>query len=681
MTLFQPPEDTHRWLQDRHSVSVDKFIKYENRRARHAMRQLHALTDTLTQEILSRLDMSRSTPASVNGEYQYYLRDIEGLARPLHCLRCSGVEEIIFDENDLSPLLTSLPDLDPQQAPADLRSLGTSPDQRYWVVAIDWLGNERYQLWVKDLHTSTFLTHSDYDAAAQIAWVDDQRFIWLKLDERNRPFQACEYRLDQVSEPVVPFTDSVPLFEEAEPDYSLSIRRSASGAFIFLSISHLQTSNEVYFLATDQPVLHFSCFAKMRPGIRYQLTHHGSHFYLLTNEYGSNNSLHRVIWSDGHIISTETLQHSQPDVELCRLQAFALHLVLYRRHGQKVEISILNPETLTQKFISLPEQIYTVHYADNLEFDSHTLKFFYSSLVTPDTLFQTDMNSLTLSVEDQLNVTGYTPDDYQCEYVHAETDEGVSIPISLVYKRDSLRPTGNPLLLYGYGAYGYSLPVDFTSLRLSLLDRGFIYAIAHVRGGGELGPDWHSQGKLLNKHHSFSDFICCAEYLKENGYTSTAQLAVMGESAGGLLVTAAVNQRPDLCAALIAINPFVDALNTLSNPELPGTSEEWVEWGNPAEQQFHTAILDYSPYENIHEAAYPDMLLTCSLHDAQVPYWEACKYQRRLKQHSTRDSELLLQINTEYGHNGIRDRYHYIHDQAQQFAWLIHKLTNSTGAD
>jgi len=676
MKAFQSPEDTHRWLQDRDSVSVGQFIKHENRLTQHAMRQLYPLTDVITQEIVGRLDISRSTPASVNGKYQYYLRDIEGLAQPLHCRSCLGVEEIILDENDLSHLLVNLPDIDmgPQQSPADVRSLGTSPDQRYWVAAIDWLGNARYQLWVKDLYSGEYSACSECNAAAQIAWIDHQRFIWLKLDDRNRPFMACQAQLHQARENTTTFADSLTLFEEAQPDYSLSIQRSASGRFIFLTVSHLQTSNEVHLLATDQPQLYFTCFAHMQPGIRYQLTHHDRYFYLLSNAQGSNNSLQQVAWANGRIISQQEILACKPDIELCRLQAFASHLVLYQRRGQRIEISTLDPETMAQHFISLPEQSYTVHYADNLEFNSADLRFFYSSLVTPDTLFRFDMNNLLLCVEDQLKVAGYNPDQYHCEYISVEADDGVQVPVSLVYRRDLRHATGNPLLLYGYGAYGHSLPVDFTSSRLSLLDRGFIYAIAHVRGGGEMGPAWHQQGKRQNKQRSFSDFICCAEYLKAEGYTNTEQLAIMGEYAGGLLVTAAVNQRPHLCRALVGVNPFVDVLNTLSNPTLPGTTEEWVEWGNPADESDHQTLLSYSPYENIHAAAYPDMLLSCSLQDAQVPYWEACKYLSRLKQHNTRDGELLLQINTEHSHSGTRDRYHYIHDQAQQFAWLINKL-------
>jgi len=663
-------QNSYGWLEQRESSEVKAFIAEQNRITDTALDRNQPLVDAMVAEIAGRLDMARQTPASVKGEYRYYQRDIEDLPRPLHCRSKGGVEEILFDENGLEMLWPESGNAALERTlPADVRFLGVNPDQSRFAVVIDWLGDERYQLWIGDIASGELTAPCRYPVSAEIAWVDSRRFICLQVDDRNRPCLAFQYTLggEHRHKPRL-------LFSELDESFSLSIRRSASGSYVFLTSTQLQTSNEVYLLHSAATVPEFVCFARRQPGVLYYLTHHGEYFYVLSNQQGENRALSRV--RVDRFLSTEPalVIDCDPAVELYRLQAFQSHLVLYQRRGQRTEMLVVNPESLETDRIALPDNSYTVSYADNLDFDSHIVRFFYASLIVPDRLYAHDMVNRKLAIEDQLMVKGYDWRKYRTESLEIEVEPGVHVPVSLVYREDLRCESGNPLLLYGYGAYGYSLPVDFTSLRLSLLDRGFIYAIAHVRGGGELGPGWHRQGKRHNKPNSFTDFIACADNLVSAGYTTADQLALMGESAGGLLVTAALNLRPDLCRAVVAINPFVDVISTLQNTRLPGTTEEWVEWGNPASAVDLTRLRTYSPLENIQDASYPDMLLICSLHDAQVPYWEACKYRLRLAEQSQNNSEILLRVRDESGHQGISDRYRYIEEEATVFAYLVHKL-------
>lgn len=663
--------DNYTWLHNKNSQVVADFIQQENQSTEQALGRHADLQQQLVEEMLDRLELSRSTAETSFGEYAYYLKELEGQVFPLYCRRKGAQEEVLFDGNDLREIAA----IDPSRSgcsPVDQRVLALCPDQRYWVIAFDWTGNERYQLWVKDLQTNTFVAHTEADVAAQIAWIDAHRFVGLQLDYRNRPYQAIQFSLPP-EEPGKPMQERK-LYEEVDVDWFLSVQRSASGAYVFLTVKRLQDSTEIHVLYTSESAPKFYCFEQRSPGVRYQLTHHGSHFYVITNEHGANKSLHRIGLGKYGVIEAEDLQACDTEVELYRLQAFNDFLVLYTRHGFRTVIEVIDPQTWEKKQVRFPEESYVLSYAENLNYTSSELRFFYSSLTTPYVFYRYEMAQGTLAEEYTLAVKNYEREQYTTRCIPVKMLDGVEVPVTLVYKESLRREGGNPMLLYGYGAYGYHVPVEFTSPKISLLDRGFIYAIAHVRGGGAYGLQWHAAGKHLNKHNSINDFNACAEFLKREKYTSREQLAIMGESAGGLLVTAAINKIPDLCAAVVAINPFVDVYNTLSNPELPGTSEEWIEWGNPEVEEDSAYILSYSPYENIRHLPYPDMLLICSFNDAQVPFWEACKYKLRLAERNTNACELLLHIRTDVGHQNSNDRYAYVEQEARIYAYLIHKL-------
>lgn len=662
-------KDTYQWLENKESKEVASFILNENKNTAKTLKNSSLLQDTIAKEIIARMEMNRTTPPAEFNGYCYYLREVEEQPFPIYCRSYNDQEETLLDANHLEVIDSSLKN----KIPADLQTLDLCPNQKFWALAIDWEGNERYQIWIKDLEKNTFFRGTENEMAPKIAWIDGSRLIALKLNDRNRASHAILLTLDKGS--LIKLTLKS-IFEENDESLSLSICRSASGSFVFLTKSLLGDSTEIHLLKTsdhEHPI--FQRFLQRRPGIRYQITHHGDYFYVISDDTGSNKRLYRVPTGAKPTAEAEVICHCTPDTELYRLQAFKDFLVLYQRNKFQTEILLVNPSTLEKRKINFPEPSYSIAYADNLMYESTMCYFYYSSLTTPDLLYGYNTTKDLLFIAHETQINHYQKANYQSELLHVPANGGIKIPITLVYRKNLKNARGNPLVLYGYGAYGYGIPVEFSSLRISLLDRGIIYAIAHTRGGGELGPEWHEQGKFLNKFNSINDFISCVNYLKKEGYTTTDQLAVMGESAGGLLVAAAINRHPDICRAMVAINPFLDVFGTLNNPALPGTTEEWVEWGNPANPEEKAYILSYSPFENIKRAIYPDMLLTCSLNDTQVPYWEACKYKLRITEINGHDQQVLLIIHKHQGHQGSIHKYDLIDNEAQLYAYLITKLS------
>lgn len=655
--------ELQHWLEDSSLTVTKEFIAEANKASARALANLQPLTDLIATEITGRLEMDRHMPAYSQGEFSYSLRDVVGQEKPLfYRTYKDGTTTLIFDEN--SEPMALLPTDCSQLL---VHRLDCDPSQSYLPIALDPLGNERFILNLKNMFTGLYFPiNLEVDAIApQLAWLDSTRFVYIALDHRNRPFQAWLYHLD--------LQQSELLYEEFNQRISLSVRRSESGQFIFLTATELQKSSVVY---------HTHCeaanpkFALLRPGKELQqdqLYHQGEYFYLISNHQGENYGLYRTKVKDTLCLSWDCLIPPSATKQLVRLQVFAKHLVLYTREEQFITISVISPQGKPISTIPMPEAHYVISRAENRDFESNCLRFNYSSLLRPHTLYEFNFTTQQLSHIDQITVNGYCPEEYCCEYLDV-CNQGVKVPVSLVYKKSLRREQGNPMLLYTYGAYGYCFPDEFTSTRLSLLDRGFIYAIAHVRGGGERGPQWHDKGKGLHKKNSIEDLICCAEFLCEKNYTSAEQLALMGESAGGLVVCAAINQHPAICKAVVAINPFVDVIDTLSNEALPGTSEEWCEWGDPHDPQMAEYIASYDPIKNIRKVSdYPDMLLSCAMHDAQVPYWEACKYYLQHQNQYT-NAEIILTINTG-GHQNSSARYSNINTLATQYSYLINKLS------
>jgi len=413
--------------------------------------------------------------------------------------------------------------------------------------------------------------------------------------------------------------------------------------------------------------------------VEYNIEHHESRFFIVTNENATN---FKLMETPVHATSVENWREVIPhraDVFIEGAAAFQNHLVLFeRRDGLKqIRISAADGRTGVH-YVSFPDPVYNVRPEENPEFKSSALRFTYSSLISPNSVIDFHMDTHEWELRKRQEIpSGYDASAYVTERLHASAPDGTRIPISMVYKKGLRKDGRNPALLYGYGSYGFSIDADFVSSRFSLIDRGFVFAIAHIRGGSELGRPWYDNGKLLNKRNTFTDFIACAEYLISQGYTSPDDLAIMGGSAGGLLVGACMTMRPDLFKAVVAKVPFVDVVSTMSDASIPLTTSEYDEWGNPDNKTYFDYIMSYSPYDNIHASAYPDVLLTTGLQDPRVAYWEPAKFAAKLRAMKTSGSLLLLKTNMDAGHGGASGRYDYLREVAFDYAFLIDRLMSA----
>jgi oligopeptidase B len=409
--------------------------------------------------------------------------------------------------------------------------------------------------------------------------------------------------------------------------------------------------------------------------VEYSAAHHGEHFYIRINDAGKNFRLVKTPVKHPSKADFIEVRAHREDVLLESVDAFRDHLVVAERENGLRQISVENLKTGVRHRVEFPEPVYAAGPAENPEFDTAVLRFWYTSLVTPPSVFDYDMEARTRELKKQTEVPGYDPEQYRSERLFAEAKDGEPVPISLVYRKGLVRDGRAPALLYGYGAYGLSSEPAFSSDRLSLLDRGFVYAIAHVRGGSEMGRHWYDDGKLLRKKNTFTDFIACAERLIAEGYTSSGRLAILGGSAGGLLMGAVVNLRPDLFRTAVAKVPFVDVLNTMLDATLPLTVTEYEEWGNPQERAAYEYIRSYSPYDNVEPREYPEMLITAGLNDPRVSYWEPAKWAARLRAVKRDGNLLLLKVNMGAGHFGASGRYARFRETAFEWAFLLKTLS------
>jgi oligopeptidase B len=612
----------------------------------------------LYREMLGRIqEADLDVPVLLDG-YYYYSRTEENKQYRIHCRKLGSLdaaEEVLLDENALAA----------GKRYFRLGVFEVSPDHRLLAYSIDTNGSEVYTLRILDLATGK-LAGEIRNTHNSAKWANDNRtLLYTTLDAAKRPDRLCRHVLGRGPE-----NDEV-LFEEPDHAFRLKIDKTKSRRFLILLLKS-NTTSEVHYLEADRPEGVFQVMCPRRPDVEYYVSHHDERFFILTNEEAPHfrlftapvNNPARANWR-------EFLAH-RGDVLVEGVDVFRDHLVIYEREDglRKIRISDLQGDGV--HYVDFDEPAYTLVPGWNPEFNSSQLRFRYNSLVTPESVFDYDMNGRERTLRKRYEVVGgYDPARYQSERLLAVAPGGVRVPISLVYKRGLKRDGGNPLLLYGYGAYGHSTDPAFSSNRLSLLDRGFVFAIAHVRGGKEMGRAWYEQGKLLNKKNTFDDFIACAEHLIHHGYTSPRKLAIYGGSAGGLLVGVVLNLRPDLFAAAVASVPFVDAVNTMLDPSIPLTVIEYDEWGNPNDRQYYNYIKSYAPYENVRAQPYPHLLVTTGFNDSRVQYWEPAKWVARLRARKTGESRLLLKTKMSAGHGGPSGRYEQLRETAFQYAFLL----------
>ncbi|WP_095080259.1 S9 family peptidase [Pseudomonas sp. Irchel s3h17] len=663
-------DDPYAWLQERDTAPVLDYLKAENDYQEAQLADQAGLRETLFNEIKGRIletDLSLPSPW---GPYLYYTRTIAGdeYARHYRCPRPAD-DSLQVDESREQLLL------DPNElANGGFFSLGAfsiSPDHQRLAYSLDTIGDETYTLFIKELSNGKISELAFEDCDGSMTWANDSLTLFFaELDETHRPHKLFRYRLDG--------TAAEEVFHEPDGRFFLHCYRSSSERQLLLSLGS-KTTSEVWALDAMQPQQAFTCLAPRIEDHEYDVDHGKLDdqwtWLIRSNRDGINFALYQAI-DTGVAPTQDDWQNLIPHSDTVMLDGMSLNataMTLSLREGGLPIIEV-HPQGLPAYRVRLPDAAYSLHVQNSLEFVSERIRLRYEALNRPAQVRQLELASGEQKVLKETPVLGpFDADAYISQRLWATAPDGTQVPISLVVKRDRLgQPT--PLYLYGYGAYGESLDPWFSHARLSLLDRGMAFAIAHVRGGGELGEAWYRAGKQEHKQNTFSDFIACAEHLIANGYTTSSQLAISGGSAGGLLIGAVLNQRPELFAAAIAEVPFVDTLNTMLDPDLPLTVTEYDEWGNPQEPHVHERIKAYAPYENVSAQAYPATLVIAGYNDSRVQYWEAAKWVAKLRARKTDDNLLLLKTELGAGHGGMSGRYQGLRDVALEYAFVFKVL-------
>ena len=635
------------------------YLEAENSHTKTIMCHTQKLQEQLYQEMRGRIkETDLSVPERMD-DYFYYTRTEAGGQYPILCRKRGSLtapEEILLDQNPLAAEHTYF----------RIGASEVSPDHRLLAYSVDTSGGEEFALYIKDLTTGELLAETIAGTSPGVAWANDSRTLFYTvLNGSRRPCRLYRHAVGSS-----PSTDALVYYEPDEA-FFLDVNHTRSRRYLLLDIASHSTS-EVRFLSADHPDGEFQIIQPREPGIEYSVTHHDEHFFITTNHGAPNFRLVRAPVANPSQSNWSPVLPYRPTVKLDATDAFRGHLAVYERQAGLRQIRILDLKSGDEHLIAFPEPVYTVRAHENPEFDTTLLRFTYTSMVTPSSVVEYDMNSRVWSVRKQTEVLGgYNPSLYRSERVFATAHDGERVPISLVYRAPLLLDAHRPLLLNGYGAYGLSYDPAFSSNILSLLDRGFIVAIAHVRGGEEMGRAWYDGGKLLNKRNTFTDFISCAEHLVSEGYTAPDRLAINGGSAGGLLMGAVTNLRPDLFRVVLAEVPFVDVVNTMLDASLPLTVIEYDEWGDPNEPAAYANIRSYSPYDNVGARAYPNMLVTAGLNDPRVAYWEPAKWVAKLRARKTDGNRLLLRTNMGAGHGGASGRFDYLREIAFKYAFML----------
>ena len=664
-TLFGDTRtDPYAWLRDRNDPDTLKYLEAENAYTKAMMKSTEELQSKLYAEMLGRIKQTDLTVPVKREEYFYYTRTEEGKQYGIYCRKkgsLESTEEVLLDGNILGE----------GQKYFRVGNFAVSPNHRLLAYSVDFEGDEMYTIRVMDLETRVLLADEIPNTYYTLEWANDNRtFFYTTLDAAKRPHQVYRHTLGAKDNPLI--------YHEPDERYTLALEKTSSRAYVLINIGSSLTS-EVRYVSADRPYESFQIVLPRVQGVEYDLTHHpgqdNDSFYIRTNDDARTFRVVRTPVSDSSRPNWQDFLPRRDRITVESVHAFREYLAIEERDRGLSQIRIHHFLTGQDHTIEFPEPVYSADLGSNAEFDTKILRFHYTSLVTPACVFDYDMETRGHVLKKQQEVLGgYNPAQYQSERVYAKAADGTEVPISIVYKKGFHRDGSEPLLLYGYGSYGISIDPTFSSDRLSLLDRGIVYAIAHIRGGGDLGKPWHEDGRLLVKMNTFTDFIASAEHLIAEKYTSPARLAIMGGSAGGLLMGAVANLRPDLFAVIVANVPFVDALNTELDATLPLTVGEWEEWGNPAEKQYYDYIKSYAPYENVAAKEYPKILVTAGLNDPRVSYWEPAKWVAKLRALKKNNGLLLLKTEMGSGHFGASGRYERWKEIAFNYAFILHTL-------
>jgi oligopeptidase B len=619
------------------------------------MKPTEPLQQELYAEILGRLKQTDMNVPFRKGDWFYYSRTEEGKQYPIWARKrtLDAPEEIILDVNELADGHEYM----------SVGALEISDDANLLAYATDDSGYREYTLYVKDLRTGEVVSRVA-ESAESVEWAADNRTLFYSIEnDAKRQYRVYRHTLGTDEHTLI--------YEENDELFDVWVERSRSGDWIFL-IADSKTTSEIRIVPAHAPMTEPVVVVPRREGHQYYLEHRGDRFYVMTNDTGIN---FRVVTAPVATPSeeqwTELVAH-RPPVRIESIELFANHMVVHLWEGGLSHLEIYDLRSGDAHRVSFPEPAYALFANANPEFETNVLRYTYQSFITPQSTYDYDMETREQTLLKRTEIVGgHDPSRFKIERMIVHTSDGAEVPVSIVYRGD-LDPHGNnPLALYAYGSYGASMPATFNLSRLSLLDRGVVYALAHIRGGGEMGKEWHEQGRMMSKRNTFTDFIAVAEQLIGEGWTSPEKLAIMGGSAGGLLVGAVVNMRPDLFKAALALVPFVDVINTMLDASIPLTTQEYIEWGNPNEPEAYAYMKSYCPYSNVEPKAYPAMLVRTSLNDSQVGYWEAAKWVAKLRAMKIDDHPLLLRVNMGAGHGGSSGRYDKLREDAHDYAWLL----------
>ena len=650
--------DNYFWLNDRNNPDVIEYLETENRYADEVMAPFEGLKTTLIEELKSRIKQDDQSVPYRDGDYYYYYRYEEGREYPIYCRKKGSLEadeEILLDVNVGAE----------GHEFYSVRGFAVSPDHRLATYGVDTQGRRFYTLHFLDLETGRLLPRRIEKVTADVEWANDSKTVlFTRQDpETLRSYQVYRHTLGEDGDQLV--------YQEDDEANSVFLERSLTGKFLFLT-SVETVSTEVRYLPADAPFDDFRVFLPRVEGHEYYVTDGEDRFYILSNDGATNFQVLEAPLDATARDSWKVVVPHRDDVLVEGFDVLKNHIIVEVLHKGLTQLEVVNRGSGETYRIDFDEPVYTAYADDNYIYDTPWLRYVYESMTTPESTYDFNLDTRQHKLIHEEEVPGgFDRNNYETQRVFATARDGTAVPVSLVYRKGMEKNGRSPLLQYGYGSYGATIDPDFDPDVLSLLDRGFIFAIAHIRGGSMMGREWYYNGRQLNKKNTFNDFIDVSHYLIEQGYTSPAHLYANGGSAGGLLMGAVVNMAPELYHGVATRVPFVDVVTTMLDASIPLTTSEWNEWGNPAEKEFYDYIKSYSPYDNVTEQDYPHLLVTTGLHDSQVQYWEPAKWVAKLRELKTDDNLLLLKTDMQAGHSGKTGRFQSLEDTALYFTFFL----------
>ena len=655
--------DNYYWLNERDNPKVKEYLEAENEYTAAVMKHTEEFQKELYEEMTGRIKQNdESVPYKDNG-YYYYHKYKEGKEYPVYCRKkgsLDAAEEIILDVNEMAKGYPYY----------SVKGIRVSPDNKLISFGVDTLSRRIYDIYFKNLETGEILDDVITVTSGTAVWANDNRTVFYtgKDPETLRSFRILKHKLGETE------NSDEKVFEEKDTEFNCYTYKSKSKKYIIINSSHT-LSQEYRFLDAGNPSGKFRILQPREMNHEYTIAHHGDYFYIVTNWKAKNFRLMKTGVDDTEKSSWQEVLAHRDNVLLEGIDIFDKYLVVEERENGLEQMRIIRWADGSEHYIEFPEPAYSVSFGTNLEFDTDLLRIRYTSLTTPESVYDYNMSTKQKKLLKQEEVLGgFNQEDYITERLMAPSRDGNLIPVSLVYKNGLEKNGDNPLLLYGYGSYGLSRSVSFQSDRLSILDRGFVYALAHIRGGEEMGRWWYDDGKLLKKKNTFYDFIDCAKYLIDQKFTGSDKMFCQGGSAGGLLIGAVINMAPDLFKGAVAGVPFVDIVTTMLDESIPLTTFEFDEWGDPKEKVYYDYMLSYSPYDQVEKKDYPALLITTGFHDSQVQYFEPAKWIAKLRDMKTDDNILIMDCNMEAGHGGASGRFKQLKRRALEYAFIFDQL-------